>query len=359
MDDDLNVPSMSARQHDATLMMGPSQAGYQVQLIVFTAFCCLFYGYWSSGELRSHNRAGRVALWISLVLNTAYTALCFYQAYIGSVSQDRTYDNLSNGGLAWNVLPILGGLISVLTEGFLSVRAGALLPTRPFRIFFWVWVGALMALSLVGCSVVCYGGVEYYYGREPAIEWNTGMAIWLWSSAACDVLISGACAWGLRSRIAGFNEVTDGLLRKLMMIAIRTASYTSLLSVVGAVTMSIWPDDDLNSFICLAFWLPIAGFYGLSLFTFSAGSRRAIDARFNSSSNAYLPQHRSPPKNNTRLAGVYNSGSRPRDSGVPHTPLQIAVQHSSEVAYDEPNMLDVELEEKKQKEPRRVGDLAV
>ncbi|GAA5886003.1 hypothetical protein JCM6882_004229 [Rhodosporidiobolus microsporus] len=326
--------------------------------MVFTAFCCLFYGYWSSGELQSHNPAGKVALWISVILNAGYTALCFEQAYEASVSQDRTWFNLSNGPVGWNVLPLLGGVIGALTEGFLSVRAGALLPTRTLRILFWAWITALIALSIVGCSAVCYAGIEYYHDRTPVIEWNTGASIWLWASAVCDLSISGACAWGLRSRIAGFNEVTDNLLRKLMMIAFRTASYTSLLSIVGAVTMSVWRDDELNSFISVAFWLPMAGFYGLSLFTFSAGSRRAIDARFNDHPNAYQP-HRSPAKNGARLVGAFSSGSRPRDSGVLHTPLQIAVQHSSEVAYDEPNASDVELEEKKRKEPRRVGDLAV
>ncbi|GAA5820139.1 hypothetical protein JCM11251_005499 [Rhodosporidiobolus azoricus] len=352
----VDFPPVSATQHAANLTMGPSQVGYQVQLMVFAVFLTLFCGYWSSGELRSHQRVGRIALWVSLFLNAAYTGVCFQQAYRAAVSQDRTFANLSNSDQTWNALPVLGGLIGALTEVFLAVRAGALLPTRPFRIVFWVWVGLLVALSLVGACFVGYAGVAYTNEETPFIEWNTGASMWQWASAVCDISISIACAFGLRSRIAGFNEVTDSLLRKLMMIAFRTASYTSILSLVAAICMTIWRDDDLNSYIAIAFWVPIPGFYGLSLFTFSAGSRRAIDARFKD--NAYVPQTRSrTPKIGTRsLRGCGGGSSRNRDSGIHHMPLQIAVQQSSEVVYDEPSSLEMEETRKK---TRRIDDLSV
>lgn len=123
--DSLNVPTFSAPQDAATMMMGtldvslcsgtllidtptsppppltaslpgpcppvpchnppgPSQIAYQAQAIIFAFFVSQFYNYCKSGEMASHNKAGRVALWVSLVLNFVYTALCVYENYIAA-----------------------------------------------------------------------------------------------------------------------------------------------------------------------------------------------------------------------------------------------------------------------------------
>jgi hypothetical protein len=50
--------------------------------MLFSVFACQFQQFRSSGELATHNKAGRIALWISLILNTGYSGLCFYEAYV-------------------------------------------------------------------------------------------------------------------------------------------------------------------------------------------------------------------------------------------------------------------------------------
>ncbi|GAA5843415.1 hypothetical protein JCM11251_002472 [Rhodosporidiobolus azoricus] len=345
-----DFPSMSANQHTATLLMGPMQAGFQVQLMVFAIFFTLFCGYWASGELKSHQRLGRVALYVSLLLNAAYTGGCFYEAYLAGVSQDRTYATLSEDDVTVNVLIVLAGVIGSVTEAFLSVQAGLLLPSRPVRILFWLWIGGLALLSLVGACLVCYHEVSSLIEAKKFIKYDTAAWMWLWPSAICDVSISIACAFGLRSKIAGFNEATDSLLRELMMIAFRTASYTSFLAVLSAVLLTVWRNNQLLAAISLAFWIPIPAFYGLSLFTFSASSRRAINAR--SRHSAYVPPTVAA-KNLERL----NDDPHTRRSGILQPPLQIAVHRASEVAYDEAS--DAEAETKSRKREPRTADLAV
>ncbi|GAA5820141.1 hypothetical protein JCM11251_005500 [Rhodosporidiobolus azoricus] len=328
-----DVLTMTVDQHVATLLLGPSQAGYQVQLMVFAVFLTLFCGYWASGELRSHQRWGQAAL------SSDFTP--------PAVNQDRSFAKMAASNLSWQVLPALGGVIGALTETFLAARAGLLLPNRTLRILFWLWIGLLVLSSLIGCAFVSCVGILFYKGQASPIPWNTGFWMWLWASAVCDVSISLACAYGLRLKIAGFNKVTDSLLRELMVIAFRTASYTSLLSLVGAILCTIWHDFELNSFIPNAFWIPTPAFYGISLFTFSAGSRRAIDARFRD--NAHVTQN--------RLATPQTGAHRSRNSSVPTSALQIEVHHSSEVAFDDSR--DLDMEEVKKMNQRNLGDSAV
>ncbi|GAA6001322.1 hypothetical protein JCM10207_006608 [Rhodosporidiobolus poonsookiae] len=335
-----DVPTMSATQHDANYLMGPTQAAYQVQLLLFGVFLQQFFSYWSSGELSTHQRLGQVALWVSMVLNFAYTAICFYESYNSGVLQDRRWDTLSNSDVTWNALPVLCSFIAAMTEIFLSVRAGALIPSRRLRITFWVWIGCLSSLVLVGGAVLCADGVFYYNGTEEsdlALSYNTGTAIFLWASAVADVSISCACAYGLRKRIAHFNEVTDNIIRRLVVIVFRTAAYTAFLSVIGAAINSAFSDDDLKGFVGLAFWVPMPALYALSLFTFSAGSRRTVENRLNGQSNAFAPAgtpRRSPGEapSSTGRRGIVLRNYRDSTTGsVPSTPMQIQVERSSVV----------------------------
>jgi hypothetical protein len=214
--------------------------------------------------------------------------------------------------------------------------------------------------------------------------------LWLWCSTAADVSISLACGWGLYSRINSFNDVTDSLLRKLVVIVCRTAAYTSILSFIDAVMLSIWPDDDLKSFITIAFFIPMvrvrpryrhhpskltfhvfflnfvrqffhfppqSGLYGLALFTFSAGARRAVDSRFGGSANNYLPHVRPLPKCEGRPPSIppggFVSPNHRNSANFAPTPLQISVQQESQTTYDIDDSLDEEIELRKYEQGRQ------
>lgn len=110
-------------------------------------------------------------------------------------------------------------------------------------------------MSLIRTAVT-----QYLWGAEPsslAVEYADASSLWLLSSAIADLSISVCCGWALYSRIAGFNETTDSLLRRLIWISVRTASYTTILSLAGAATNLAWGDDSLLSYVAIALWLPM------------------------------------------------------------------------------------------------------
>ncbi|BGO94953.1 hypothetical protein NBRC10512_000632 [Rhodotorula toruloides] len=326
------------------LLLGPMQVGYQVQFFGFGIFFTLFAVYAATGELRRHQRIGQLVLVASLVLNFVYTSFVFYESYITAISQDRGSFALQNGDVAWNALPMLIASITALTEGYLTARAGLLILSRLVRILFFVWMGCLIALVIIGGAVTTADGVFYYNGAQPgdlAISYSAGTAMYFWGSAVADVSISIACACSLRSRIAGFNSRTDSLLRHLIVLAFRTALYTAVVSLVSAVVSSVYRDSDVRSFVVYSFWLFMPAAYGLSLFTFSVSSKRAIDQRLGSSvSPGYVPaqgpkRHHaatSPPPE-TPIALNNMRGAQLQPGG--QIPLQIRVQHEEVVSVDE------------------------
>lgn len=88
--------SRSFRRPDS----GPAQAGYLVQILLYGVFLALFLNHSTSGELARTGLVGRTALILSLSLNTVYTGLCFYEAFISSgvLLEDRRQSSLYFAG---------------------------------------------------------------------------------------------------------------------------------------------------------------------------------------------------------------------------------------------------------------------
>ncbi|BGP27118.1 hypothetical protein Rt10032_c12g4855 [Rhodotorula toruloides] len=274
---DGDLPTYSAPQSFADIVI--------VQLILCGVFLTLFVLYALLGERKKHSRDGQAALSASCVLNVVVTAFVFYESYLTAVLQDRSSFVLENGDLTWNVLPMLIGIITTITEGFLSARAGQLIASRLIRFLFWAWLGVLIALMLVGSAVTCADEVFYYDGAtadDLVIKYSTGNSIYFWASCVADISISIACAWSLRARIAGFNPATESLLRHLISIAFRTAAYTAHFSLVSAILATVYNDNTLNSYVVYCFWMFMPAAYGLSLFTFATSSKRALEQRLGS-----------------------------------------------------------------------------
>lgn len=67
-------------------------------------------------------------------------------------------------------------------------------------------------------------------------NYNDFVTMWQWSTAVTDVAVSCCLAVTLNSRIQGFSSRTDGLLKRLVLTAIRTAAYTAVLAVAGGAS---------------------------------------------------------------------------------------------------------------------------
>ncbi|BGO94954.1 hypothetical protein NBRC10512v2_006750 [Rhodotorula toruloides] len=328
---DGDVPTMSAPQSLADVVLGPLQVGYQdalpLVLILFGVYLSLFILYAALGELKKHSRVGQAALTASCVLNAVFSGFVFYESYLTAVSQNRSSFVLENNDLTWNVLPMLIGIITAITEGFLSARAGQLIASRLVRILFWV-------------AVTCADGVLYHDGAEAAdlvIQYTTGNSIYFWASCVADISISIACAWSLRARIAGFNPSTDSLLRHLISIAFRTAAYTAVFSLASAILATVYGDDTLNAWIVYCFWMFMPAAYGLSLFTFATSSKRAIEQRLGSSgSQGNVGGTAAKRRTTFKTSAVPGETPIPLETiRLPRTqPLEIHVQHEQVVSVD-------------------------
>ncbi|GAA5839175.1 hypothetical protein JCM11251_003696 [Rhodosporidiobolus azoricus] len=311
----VDITALQAPQWVATALRAPAMVGYMLQLLLYG----VFLHYSMNGELQEHNKANRLMLLLSLVLNTVYTGFTFAAGLNGGINQNRTIEAFYNGPDWWAALPLLSTVISACCQSFLTMRAAGLFTNRHAKTTFLIFMTILIATVIIG---------------DLTIPWNTGVAIWLWSSAVADISISVALAYNLRKRIAGFNEVlTDSILRKLIYIAVRTASYTSLISFAGAVTASIWSDSDLRyTEINIAFWTPASALHGIALFTFSASGRRHITSHLNGASH-------SPSKG---VGALRPTGPR---TGIalqpmPRSPLSVKVEQQTELAFDIADMED-------------------
>ncbi|GAA5930220.1 hypothetical protein JCM3775_004332 [Rhodotorula graminis] len=300
----------------ATALIGPCMAGYQVAQILFGMYAQAMLRYVVSGDIKQHGRLALWTLYTMLLLQLIYVALTFVEVYTSGVSNDRTFNTVYVGTLQWQFLPWVNGIIGALAETFLAVRAASFFAGRTTKNLFYGWMGALVTLVLFGSTMTFATGVLLYNGMDDGdlpMQWNTAVAVWLWASTAADVSITAALTFNLRKRIAGFNRGTDDLLRNLVWLGVRSASYTALLSLLGALVATIWGDAELRTTeIQIAFWFPIAPLYGLSLLTTTSSGRKMINARVGSVSLGPRP----PPE----LSGVFARDARsfgPRGGTLP------------------------------------------
>ncbi|GAA5897710.1 hypothetical protein JCM6882_000074 [Rhodosporidiobolus microsporus] len=335
MSDVFDVATMQAPQWVATALRTPAMVGYQLQLLLYGVFLQQFASYSMSGELQEHNKVNRTVLWLSLVLNSIYTGFTFAAGLNGGVNQNRTIEAFYNGPDWWAALPLLSATIAAFSQVFLTMRAAGLFSNRKAKVAFTAVMGLLIGFVMVGGCIVFADSILYSQGADDedlTIPWNTGVAIWLWSSALADILISTALAYNLRKRIAGFNEITDSVLRKLVHIAVRTASYTSLISLAGAVTASIWSDADLRyTEINIAFWTPAAALHGIALFTFSSSGRRHIQSHLNG--NSHSPSKGVGAFSPTGAGGGVRNGIALQT--LPRPPMSIRVEQQTQIAFDD------------------------
>ncbi|GAA5882798.1 hypothetical protein JCM16303_002463 [Sporobolomyces ruberrimus] len=285
-----DVPFVGAPRLLQNALIGPCIAGYQVQFILFGILIQQVIEW--GPDFRKHSRLGSWTAGVVFVLNIVYTALCFEDGYNLAASSDRTVVTLFNGSVEWQFLPFLNGLIAATAEAFLTLRAGAFFLNKKAKICFYVWQTCLIILVLFGSVASLVEGLigSYRPYAEETIAYNTAVSLWLWACAAADFSISIALAYNLNKRIAHFNQATDSVLRKLIMIGLRTASFTTILSVAGALMSSIysgWDPSKVN--LPVAFWAPTGALYGISLFTTLTATRQVVEKRLGGNSNSLVP----------------------------------------------------------------------
>ncbi|BGO89080.1 hypothetical protein NBRC10512_003825 [Rhodotorula toruloides] len=380
MADALDVPSTIATQSVATSILTPYLTGLTTQVLLIGVYLALF-GRFIREDFGLHTTKVRVVGWVVLFLIVCCLGMAYEELVDTGISQQRTSEELFAGPAQSNVLPFLSGLVAAVCQSFLMFRSALLISSRPIRYGFVAVTTSVILLALAGASLFSGVGFLIVNGREGPVGYFTAEAMWLWSSAAADILVSIALAVTLHRRIAGFNQQTDSLLRRLIVVALQTAAYTSIISLAGAVIATAFEKDTAYQVATITqpFWLPLPPLHGISLYT-TLSTRRTIAASLGApggvislTPSANIPSLSAGMRENarptiaSRLAslragrshgstnqtgqGGQGSGfdtSSTGSAGVnvkgyrkTHGPLEVKVERESEVTYDdERNELD-------------------
>ncbi|GJN92052.1 hypothetical protein Rhopal_005080-T1 [Rhodotorula paludigena] len=289
-----DVDLVGAPEWLAIKLVGPMVSGYAAQLIFYGLFFALFASFCFEGQFRRlPGKANKAVLIALFVLITGVTAITFDAMYKLASFQDRTSSAIIAGPDESVVLTMLGGFVGALTQTALTRRAATFIDKRWQRIAFYAVLFTLIIGGLFGsvaATVVSYIWIAAGTSLTVQLQWSTCIAVWLWSSAVADCVISGTLAFALYHRMSGFNEQTDSLLKRLAWYGLRSASYTAVVAMGGAIAASIFRDTVIEwSNLSVAFWAPLPALYGIAYFTTLASSRRAVETTFGTSHD--LPTH--------------------------------------------------------------------
>ncbi|GAA5903323.1 hypothetical protein JCM6882_008135 [Rhodosporidiobolus microsporus] len=262
-EDILDVPTADspATQTQAIRILLPCTAGWMASLWFFGIYSILHGQYVLGPYYGRLSWRVKSVLWAVFVFLLLYMLCIVGEQALWTVTTDRSLFHHYNGDWIDPLLPVFGGIVAALVQGLLSTRAALMISRATYRWAFMTFTTLFILFTLAMAMLTSAANF---------------LAAWLWGSAATDLIISLSLALTLRKRIAGFSHTTDALLKKLIVAALQTASYTTLLAILGATTSVAF--DDWNGFAAVnyAFFCPLFPCYGISLYT-TLATRRTVD----------------------------------------------------------------------------------
>ncbi|GAA5938961.1 DUF6534 domain-containing protein [Sporobolomyces koalae] len=264
---------------DTEALLGPQTAGWQVSFVIYGVYLTLHTKYLLSDAYGRLARQVKVVIWIVFLLVTLYEALAFIDNFHYMVIVHRSPEQIILGWWVDFIVSLLAGSVALVVQTFLTIRASVLIRASWMQYCFLCAMGVAILTSFTGAILTTATSFMYYNNTigSISIDFNQTVAIWLWASLAVDVAISVSLFVTLKQRIGGFNKTTDSLLRKLIVISLRTAAYTSVLAVAGAIVSLVFKDSNpAFALLHFAFWTPLPPCYAVSLYT-TLGARKKID----------------------------------------------------------------------------------
>ncbi|KAL8286720.1 hypothetical protein RQP46_004248 [Phenoliferia psychrophenolica] len=268
-----------ASQAAASAYLGPPLVGWILQVTLWGAVFNSMFTYTATTQYERDPKWTKILLWVVVGLDTAVAFVNFAEIYHYGVSQKRDAATLFLVLTMDAVCPVLIGCCGFLVQGFLALRAARMFKLQRYsadvqryaRVVFFGVIGAAMTMSLlasIGATILFVlgnEGMDNTYKAAP-FTFNNLAGSWMWISAGVDITITCALVFGLRQHLSDFSESTNTLLRNIMSISMRTALYTSLYGLLGAIFGVAFPATKLaTSDILLAFTSPLASLYTLSL----------------------------------------------------------------------------------------------
>ncbi|GAA5823319.1 hypothetical protein JCM5353_008230 [Sporobolomyces roseus] len=266
-------------ERDTRALLGPQTAGWQVGFVLYGVYLSLHYGYITSKAYSRLATQVKGVIWIVFTLLLVYEILAFADSFRWMVTLDRTQEDIILGTWVDFITSFVAGSVAVVVQVFLTVRASVLIRQRWMQWGFLIVMGIAILASFTGAILTTATSFMYhnYTIEKVSITFNQSVGIWLWCAAFVDITISVSLFITLKQRIGGFNEGTDSLLRKLIVISLQTAAYTSILAVAGAIVSLVFKDSNpAFALLHFAFWTPLPPCYAISLYT-TLSSRKTID----------------------------------------------------------------------------------
>ncbi|KAI5479838.1 hypothetical protein MNV49_002650 [Pseudohyphozyma bogoriensis] len=271
-DADADVAGTLAPQRVAIGLLGPQVIAYDLQFTLMgLSIAAIYHYYWRHGHLVKDTLGIKILAGSVIFLNFLYAITCVQATFFITTHQSRDYYGLLSETWPQCLQPLLDGMVGFLVQGWFARRTAKLFKRKLWTWLYLVVIGFVMVVCLggaIGVTVTSFNLLEkgYYDGLNLMFAATGGL--WLWGSAVVDVTNTATLCYLLQSRVQGFNERTDGVLRKLIRLAIETGSYTAFVAVLGAIFSdaldgSSWKQANIN-YIC---WISLPSLYTLSLFT--------------------------------------------------------------------------------------------
>ena len=133
-----------ASQELATAWLAPPFVGFIVHLFLAGLFFAGFFDYLSSRNYRTETPTNRALIWIVFGLCSVLTVVVGWQTMYHGVNQDRSLDSVYMTNLVDCFHSILTGLLGLIVQSFLAIRASRLFGQRKLakRVF-------IISISLV------------------------------------------------------------------------------------------------------------------------------------------------------------------------------------------------------------------
>ncbi|KAK4053680.1 hypothetical protein OIV83_001336 [Microbotryomycetes sp. JL201] len=264
-----------ASQSVVNAVLGTVIVGWQTQLILWGFAVAKLQHYLHTRAFRADPKWLKSLLMTAALACTAQAGQEIYSISFYSIWHYSTWQQRDEATLFAQTIPDCFatapvGVVGALVQGYLIYRASILLRNQWLRAAYLVFMWCCVAVAFSGSMMYVAVSFIFRAGKPfpPGLSFGVAVGTWLWASAFVDLMITISLAVVLRSRIMHFNASTDSLLRRLIRLAVQTASYTAVLAICGAAlafSFSSGSPDSLYTNAAGSFYQPLSSCYLISL----------------------------------------------------------------------------------------------
>lgn len=272
MSSNIDVPAMVASDRTAVALLGPALIGWVIQILIAGICISIFYSYVRDGHFARESTSVKRLITTVFGLNCLIAFCSGESIFVWGTSQARSEVSLHRFKPLGCLQPALSGAVGFGTQGWFARRSALLFENRSCKLFFLATVGVIMLTSFagaIGASYFDFVSISPTNSKSICTVWKITNALFLWGSAFVDSINTSVLCFLLATKVAHFNQRTDSLLKKIMVLSIETALYTTVAAIVAAVVVLTYinPTSSTTVAVSWAFWVPLPSLYTLSLLT--------------------------------------------------------------------------------------------